>query len=367
MSLQRGEENIDGLTDPATVSTPVLAVDEGVLLGNIAAVHDRLRAAGVAIRPHVKTHKSIEIARRQRDHGASGITVATVGEAEVFAEAGFDDIMIAYPVWLDPAKAERLSRLADLCQLVVGVDSLEGADHLGQRLDPRIGVVIEVDSGHHRTGCAPGEAGQIALALARQTLNFRGVFTFPGHSYAPGAAADVAVQESNALARAARATRKVGLAPQVISGGSTPSIEAADADVLTEARPGVYVFNDAQQWELGRCSTEQIALWAFARVVSVRGARVVLDAGSKILSADRAPYATGHGRLLDHEGARIVQLSEHHAVVELDRPGDLALGDVVRVVPNHVCTAINLVDSLLVIGADGLAGTWKVAARGANT
>jgi D-serine deaminase-like pyridoxal phosphate-dependent protein len=143
---------------------------------------------------------------------------------------------------------------------------------------------------------------------------------------------------------------------------------------LTEARPGVYVFGDAQQWELGSCPPERIALTARATVVSHAGGRVVLDAGSKILSADRAPYATGYGRLLDHPQARIVQLSEHHAVVDLAGdpdgaapPEPPALGSVVRVVPNHVCTAVNLVDELLVAHSDRIVDRWPVAARGRNS
>lgn len=160
----------------------------------------------------------------------------------------------------------------------------------------------------------------------------------------------------------------------VISGGSTPSL-AASLELespVDELRPGVTVFGDAQQWELGSAQPEEIALTCHATVVSHAGGRLVLDAGSKILGPDRAAWATGHGRLLDHPDARVVQLSEHHAVVEM--PGvaasDLpALGSVVRVVPNHVCIAVNMVDELVVYdrGADAEpAARWRVAARGRN-
>jgi D-serine deaminase-like pyridoxal phosphate-dependent protein len=146
----------------------------------------------------------------------------------------------------------------------------------------------------------------------------------------------------------------------VLSGGSTPSLAATHAAPLSEIRPGVSVFGDAQQWELGTMTPDEIALTVHATVVSHAGGRLVLDAGSKVLGADRAAYATGFGRLLDHPDARIVLLSEHHAVAEMAGPLP-ALGSTVRVVPNHVCATVNLVDHLRVGDEE-----WAVAARGRN-
>ena len=189
------------------------------------------------------------------------------------------------------------------------------------------------------------------------------MFTFPGHSYAPGAGADAARQEAASLREAVASLADQGIEATVVSGGSTPSAADADGTALTELRPGVYVFGDAQQWELGTVTPDRIALTCEATVVSHAGGRVVLDAGSKVLGADRAPYASGYGRLLDHPDARISQLSEHHAVV--DWPGTLLppRGSRLRVVPNHVCTAVNLADELVL--TDGT--VWPVDARGANT
>lgn len=351
---------------PPGRNTPFLVVDRAVMEANIIRMHEHLRDVGLSVRPHVKTHKCPQIAEIQLAHGAVGITVATIGEAEVFADAGYSDIFIAYPVWVDDDRAVRLASLAKSCRVAIGVDSTAGVDHLAGRLDPRVELMIEVDSGHNRTGCPPEKAGVLVSRLAEHGLRFRGVFTFPGHSYAPGAAGDVARQEEAALACAADAARAAGMPPAVLSGGSTPSVGLMTGGVVTEGRPGVYVFNDAQQWELGRCTREQIALTAYARVVSVGTGRFVLDAGSKVLGADRAPYATGYGRLLDHPDARIVQLSEHHAVVEAALGEDPELGDFVRVVPNHVCTAVNLVDTLTVVDEEAVV-TWPVAARGANS
>ncbi|MDO5711499.1 MAG: alanine racemase, partial [Micrococcales bacterium] len=333
-------------------ATPYLVVDEEVLRDNIARMAARGRDAGFALRPHVKTHKCLEIARLQVQAGAVGITVATLGEAEVFAEGGFDDIFIAYPLWVDTAKIERIRALAQRCRLRVGVDSLQGVAQLA-RAAARAGavpleVVVEVDSGHHRSGVSPGEAGGVARAVIEAGLACAGIFTFPGHSYALGGGrAQAGGDEAAALAQAATRLRAAGVEPRIVSGGSTPSLEFADSSVATERRPGVYVFGDAQQWELGSARADEIALTAYATVVSHAGGRAVLDSGSKVIGADRAGYATGFGRLLDYPDARIVLLSEHHAVVDMVGGELPELGSIVRVVPNHVCNAVNLVDKLV--------------------
>ncbi|CAA9377408.1 MAG: METAL-ACTIVATED PYRIDOXAL ENZYME [uncultured Nocardioides sp.] len=335
--------------------TPRLVVERAVLDANIRRTADWARRLGLDLRPHVKTHKSVDLARLQLEAGAVGITVATVGEAEVFAAAGFDDVFIAYPLWIDDDRAERLRRLAGTTRrLAVGVDSVASAERLS-RLP--VDVLVEVDSGHHRTGVAPPDVARVAERVGDR---LRGVFSFPGHSYSPDATTSAGADEAGALAEARDVLAGGGLAVTVLSGGSTPSLATSDAEVLTEVRPGVYVFNDAQQWELGTCSPDDVALTCHATVVSHAGGRLVLDSGSKVLGADRAPYASGFGRLLDHPDARIVLLSEHHAVAEV--PGPLPpLGSTVRVVPNHVCNAVNLVDTLWVDGA-----SWPVSARGRN-
>ncbi len=349
-----------------TPRTPYLEVDTDRLDRNIGRVASSAAHAGVALRPHVKTHKTPEIAHRQLAAGAVGITVATIGEAEVFVEAGVDDVLVAYPLWLTDDAADRLRELASRARVAVGVDSVAGAARAADLLGGTgVALVVEVDSGHHRTGVAPDHAGAVARAVG-DTLPVVGAFTFPGHSYAPGAGPPVAAQEAAALAAAAESLRAHGVEPRVLSGGSTPSLAHADTSVATELRPGVYVFDDAQQWELGSCSPDDIALTCRATVVSHAHGRLVLDAGSKVLGADRAAYSSGHGRLLDDPDARIVLLSEHHAVVETARP--LApLGSTVRVVPNHVCNAVNLVDTLWASRPGATPTPWRVAARGRNS
>ena len=361
--------------DVDALDTPFLTVDRTVLERNLATsargAHDR----GVAWRPHAKTHKSIAVGRRQLAHGAVGLTLATVGEAEVFAAAGFDDLFLAYPIWAAGHRAGRLRELAGAVRLRVGVDSTGGVDQLAAALrGAPLEVVVEVDSGHHRTGVDPRLAGDLASYAVARGLSVVGVFTFPGHSYAPGARESAAVDEARALDLAAHALVAVGVEPRVRSGGSTPtehvSVAAEHEDLdhpATETRPGVSVFGDAHQVELGSITFADCALGAVSTVVHARDGEAVVDAGSKVLGADRAAWASGHGRLPDHPAARIVALSEHHATVTFGDEAVPAVGSRVRVVPNHVCTSVNLVDRLVVVEGGQVVDTWPVDARGANT
>ncbi|HET7387028.1 MAG TPA: alanine racemase [Nocardioidaceae bacterium] len=347
--------------------TPCLIIDVSRLRANVEAMAAHARRIGTALRPHAKTHKSPAIAALQRGAGAQGLTVATVSEAEVFASAGFTDLFIAYPVWVDRDRGRRLAALRERARVIMGIDSAESARALAAQL-PGTSVLVEVDSGHHRSGVLPDGAGELAEQAARSGVEVRGVFTFPGHAYSPGVQQQVVLAEQHTLETASASLRRHGIEPTVVSGGSTPTAAGTAPGAMNEIRPGVYVFGDAQQWELGTVEPADIALTCSASVVSRAGGNVVLDSGSKILGADRAPWATGHGRLLDHPDARIHQLSEHHAVVSWPEhtppPG---IGEHVRVVPNHVCNAVNLVDELVVVKAGTVVDRWPVAARGALT
>ena len=353
---------------PADIQTPCLMVDRDVLEQNLIAMADHARNHGVALRAHAKTHKCFEIARRQLALGAIGLTVATVGEAEVFAEAGCNDLFIAYPVWAAGARAARLRVLAERVALRVGVDSSDGVEAVARALaGTEAEVVVEVDSGHHRTGVARERAGQVAATAQRYGLRVAGVFTFPGHGYEPGGRKQAAADEARALQKADAALRQAGLGAGLRSGGSTPTAALLIQGALNEMRPGVYVFNDAQQVELGAADWDGVALTAAATVVSRHGRDVVLDAGSKVLGADRPAWATGFGRLPDHPHARISALPEHHATVSFpDGAPVLELGSLVRVAPNHVCAAVNLADVLLVTAGGAVVDQWAVSARGKN-
>ncbi|GEE00291.1 hypothetical protein nbrc107696_07370 [Gordonia spumicola] len=356
------------------VGTPTVIVDVDVVDRNIAAMAAAMTAKGVALRPHAKTHKIVEIARKQIGAGATGLTVATIGEAEVFADAGIDDVFIAYPLWLTRSSAHRLAALAARIDVSFGIDSVEAAVAAGRLLGDaasNVEVVIELDSGHHRTGVRPDEVVAVANAATDAGLRVSGVFTFPGHSYGPDAQAAAAAQEAKTLRRAADLLTKAGFRVDVRSGGSTPSALLVDSDVVTESRPGVYVFGDAQQWELGRVSADDIALTVLATVVGrydrPGDRRIVLDSGSKILGSDRPAWATGFARLIDYPDARVTALSEHHATVEFGENATLpARGSRIRVVPNHVCPVLNLVDDVAVVRGGLVVDRWRVAARGRN-
>jgi D-serine deaminase-like pyridoxal phosphate-dependent protein len=374
--LSQNNQETPAVTIPQEIDTPEIMIDVDILDRNIERMASAVRARGLSLRPHAKTHKIPEIAVRQIAAGASGLTVATIGEAEVFAAAGVDNLFIAYPLWISPQKAERLRRLSQTAQIAVGVDSVEGATTLGSGLGSAAGSIsalVEVDSGHHRSGVHPESVAPVAEAAARAGLKVAGVFTFPGHSYAPGMPAEAATQEQQALNRASEVLAAAGFDVTCRSGGSTPTAMLTGNSAATEVRPGVYVFGDAQQLELGRCAADDIALTVAATVVSHHAtpadgpARFIIDAGSKVLGSDRPAWASGFGRLLDHPDARITALSEHHATVEWPDPGNApAIGHRLRVIPNHVCLAMNLVDDVAVVSGGALVDRWVVAARGKN-
>jgi D-serine deaminase-like pyridoxal phosphate-dependent protein len=303
----------------------------------------------------------------QRSAGGEGLTVATLSEAEVFASAGFTDLLVAYPVLPTGAKAERLRRLLDTITLYVGVDSVAGAAAVAAAAQGRrTRVVIEVDSGQHRTGVEPSEVPGIAERCATLGLEVAGVFTHGGHSYAtPDAPPEAATDEGDALARAHDALRSAGFEPRIVSAGSTPTTGGPRPGQVTEERPGSYVFFDRQQAALGACAQEEVALFVAATVVSTHRDRFVIDAGSKALGTDRPGWLSGHGSLPDLGGAEVTRLSEHHGVVDTESPSP-AVGDVVLVTPNHVCNVVNLFDEYLVTQAGEVVDRWKVAARGRN-
>lgn len=358
---------------PGGLASPATLVFADRLERNLAGMAAFAAGTGVALRPHAKTHKCPQIARRQMALGARGLSVATLGEAEILASrsaagpAGpeVEDVFIAYPLWPAGDLVTRLGALAGRARVTVGTDSAAAAQRLAP-LAGRVRVMVEVDCGLGRSGVRPADAAHIAWAARRAGLEVGGVFTFPGHSYRPGAAVDAAADEATALGEAAAGLADAGFEHVERSGGSTPSARLARPGALSELRPGVYALNDAQQVELGVVSMDEVALMVAATVVSRPApGRIVLDAGSKVLGPDRPAWASGYGRLADWPAARITGLWEHHAVVAVD--GDSPpLGEVVAVVPNHVCTAVNLVPELLVADEGRVVDRWPVAARAAN-
>lgn len=354
---------------PESLPTPATVVFADRLERNLAGMAQFANAAGIALRPHAKTHKCVEIARRQLALGARGLAVATVGEAEALAISGrLDpaDIFVTYPLWADNDTIDRLTRLARHTHITVGVDSAEAAERLSP-LAGQIQVMVELDCGLHRTGVPADNAAKLAQAVQKAGLELAGIFTFPGHSYAPNAGPIAAADEAAALTAATESLAAAGFVNLERSGGSSPSAKHTHRNAVTELRPGVYVFNDAMQVELGAATIDEVALMVAATVISRPATgRFVLNAGSKVLGPDRPAWTTGHGRLADWPTARITSLWEHHAVIALDDDPGPALGETIAVIPNHTCTAVNLVSELLVIENKAVAEHWPVAARAAN-
>jgi D-serine deaminase-like pyridoxal phosphate-dependent protein len=355
-----------------SIETPAVLVDLDVVERNIGAMAERARRHGVRLRPHAKTHKVVEIGRKQLAAGAGGLSVAKVGEAEVFAAAGFQDLFVAYPV-VGEDKGRRLLALSDRARLAVGVDSPDGARTLdavfraaGRRLD----VLLKVDVGFHRVGVPPDQAVQAAQSIsALSGLRLRGVFTHAGHAYlaeSPDGVGRIGQSEGSILVETAQRIRDAGIEIEEVSVGSTPTARhAMSVPGVTECRPGNYVFHDASQVSLGVCAPEDCALTVLATVVSVPAAdRAVVDAGSKTLSSDPLrPSGPGHGFVLGRR-SRIARLSEEHGVIEV-LPGEgFRVGERVRILPNHACVVSNLHDRLLGVRGDRVEGELAVAARG---
>ena len=352
------------------LDTPSLVVDLDRLERNIAGWAAYAKDAGVKLRPHGKTHKCIEIARRQLEAGAVGLTLAKIGEVEVMANAGADDVFLAYEVIGGP-KLPRLIALARRIRVRVGVDSLEGAEPLAaaaERAGLVLDVMLEVDSGLGRCGAAPG-APLLSLAqgIARlRGLRIAGIFTYRG--YQPDLAA-AGREEGAIMVREAKRLRAAGFPIADVSVGSTPTGRpAARVPGVTEIRPGTYVFNDAMQVLWGSAALEDCALTVLARVISRPSRDVaVLDAGSKVLTSETGPYSSlgpSHGMLRDYPDCQIDRLWEEHGRVQLtDDARRLEVGDLVHVLPTHVCPTVNLAERLVIARGGLVQDTWAVAAR----
>lgn len=355
--------------------TPAIVIDQHILDSNIASMAQFAADHNLTLRPHAKTHKIAAIGHKQVAAGSPGLAVATLGEAQYFFNAGITDLFLSYPLWATEDDAETLTTLATDGVLAVGTDCVAAVHQLADvtQQHPGVELMIELNSGHNRSGVFPDQVVPIAEAIRDRNMILRGLFTFPGHSYAPGEHTTAAADEAKTLAAAQELLHQAGFEVPILSGGSSPSAKATQPGGATEIRPGVYVFGDAQQLELGRIDVAEIALTVVTTVVSRHEAhggapaRIIVDAGSKILANDRAPWATGHGRVLGHPEARITAVSEHHGTIIWDNDDLPEVGTRLQVIPNHVCVAVNLVDEVYVVDGDGSVETWAVGARGMNS
>jgi len=305
------------------------------------------RRAGLRLRPHVKTHKSLAMARRQLDAGAVGLCVATVSEAEVFAAVfttGEADLTLAYPV----VGARKLSRLAEVCRAVpitLVADSapvIDGYREVARTAGRTLAVLVEVDTGMRRAGAPPHAVPELAALVAKSAgLEFGGIMTHAGHAHdAVGQLGieHVARQEAALMGDVRADLELAGHEVRVVSAGSSLTARyLTAADGITEIRPGTYIYNDLRTLGCWSCTAEEIAVTMLATVVSTGdgGARVTVDAGNKTLTTTTDPVY-GHGHLAGRPDAAVARLSEEHGVLTVTgaRP---AVGDLVRILPVHVC------------------------------
>ena len=349
------------MSEPLAVTaleTPVPVIDLDVVERNLSRMQAYAYSHGLALRPHIKTHKLPRFAQRQVALGAVGITCQKLGEAEVMADAGLDDILISYPL-IGADKARRLAALARRVKMRVAIDNplaLETVARAAQEAGRTIAVLVEFDSGMNRTGVTSvaDALALIAQVKAADGLRFDGLMTYPS---------------SAATTAFVRAVMEAGVALPMVSGGGTPgAAHAHEIEGVTEMRVGTYIYNDRTLVELGAATLEDCALVVHATVISrPTGTRAILDCGSKTLSSDLIPrgVSAGYGLLIDYPDAVIDRLSEEHGMVDLSRSeAKPALGERVRILPNHVCVVTNLHDEV-VVSRDGVVeGLWPVAARG---
>ncbi len=354
------------------LETPVPVVDLDRMAFNLDRMAAYATLHGLRLRPHVKTHKSPRIAAEQLRLGATGLTCATLREAEIMSEV-CDDLLIAFPP-VGAARLERLARLPAQVQISVAADdanalpALAVAAKLGRR---RIDVFAEADLGMHRVGVATPEK---AVALARQvadhaSLRFAGLLFYPGHIRESVSAQGTSLAALRTdLSRYLEALEDAGLPATVVSGGSTPAAwRMHEVQGVTEVRPGTYVYNDRTTANLGACDWDDCALTVLATVVSVAvKGQAVVDAGTKALGREPLRSAgDGYGALLDRPEVIVSRLSEEHGILDLSvtdwRP---RLGDQVRIVPNHVCIVVHLFDELVGVRGHAVETRWPVTARG---
>ena len=353
------------------LETPVPLVDLDRLDRNLDRMAAYTRAHGLALRPHTKTHKSPRIAQEQVHRGAIGLTCATPLEAEVMASVS-QDLLLAYPP-VGEARLRRLMALPDHVRLTVALDSRESADQLaraGAERGRTTGVYVEVDLGMHRVGMVRAEevVKLIGFVSERTSLSYRGIAFYPGHIRTLSAGDDELERLSSDLQNTIRILENAGLSPAVVSGGSTPTVwESHRIPGLTEIRPGTYVYNDRITAQAGACDWNDCALTVLASVVSTAvPGQAVVDAGSKSLGREPSgSVESGFGSLLDRPEVVVAKLSEEHGILDLRgtrwRP---AVGDRVRIIPNHVCIAVHLHEVIYGVRGEQIQTSWPVAARG---
>ena len=351
----------------------MLISDLDIMDRNLSRMAGYCREHQLLLRPHTKTHKIPGLAKRQIASGATGITVAKLGEAEVMLDAGITDMLIAYPI-VGPKKTMRLAQLAERASMAVSLDSEEVARGISEATGERtkIGVLIELDVGFGRCGLSD-EADVLALArkiAGLRGLEFRGLMFFPGHfGVMPDERAAMRVRVNDFLKRTLEVLSDAGLPASIVSGGSTPTAyEGSLFYGVNEVRPGTYIFNDRNTVAISACTLDDCALSVLVTVVSTAVAgHAVVDGGSKTFSYDRFQGGDGRGFgvVKEDPSAEIERFSEEHGHLNIQRSERrYRVGERLSVVPNHVCTTVNMHDEIYGVRGDVVEEIWRVEGRG---
>ncbi len=370
-----------GLLDiPESIETPSLVVDRARMERNIADMAAYAAGRGIGLAPHAKTHRTPEIAHLQVAAGAEALCIAKLGEAEVFAEAGLDSFVMAYPI-VGADKIARARRLMQSARVLLSVDSFVAAEALGAGMAEEgmtADVLVIVDTGYHRCGVAASEAADFGAAIARLPgVHLRGLITHEGHAYAePGddGLHNASVHAGELMVSAAAELRSRGFDIDVVSVGSSATARHTTAvDGITQVRPGIYAFNDYGQVLRGVVGLDRCAARVVATVVSHAAPdRAIVDAGSKSVSQDRlgihVPGAPGgHGLVVDLPGWELYQLSEEHGWLRWTGDGpptEVTIGQRVQILPNHICSVFHMLGQSEVVDAGEHVATWVATGRG---
>ena len=344
--------------------TPCAVIDMDRVERNIVRIQKACDAAGVANRPHIKTHKSPVIAKLQVAAGARGITCQKIGEAEIMAkEGGIDDILISYNL-IGEEKMARLGALQAKVHMTVAADNptvVAGLPKAAEISGKPLSVVVECDTGRKRAGVeTPAEAIALAREIAASPgLKFTGFMLYPTETGW--------TEAQTFFDEALAGVRAHGLDAELVSTGGTPNLKnVGKLKGATEHRPGTYIYNDRMQVAAGVATWDDCALNIYSTVVS-RAApdRGILDAGSKTLTSDTGGGMDGFGLILEHPEAKIARFAEEHGFLDLTRSNTRPkVGDVVRIVPNHVCVVVNMMDEVVIVRGEEIVGVLPVAARG---
>ena len=356
------------------LDTPAILIDLDKMEHNLRSVADYAREHHLRLRPHTKTHKIPALARRQIELGAVGFTVAKVSEAEVMIEAAPEDLLVAYPV-IGEQKLARLMSVAGKTRVTVALDSQVSAEMLSKAASHAgltIHVLAEFDVGLGRVGVQPGhEIVELARAIdALPALRLGGVAFYPGHIKALDEEGFQALDRLSAtVEQVVEDFDHAGLCREIVSGGSTPTLfHSHRVKGMNEIRPGTYIFYDRNCVACGACQLEHCAASILVTVVSTaRQNGMMIDGGSKTFFSDR--LVTGEdayfGHLIEAPGARFFRMNEEHGYVDLAAAARrFAIGDRVRVIPNHICVAMNLHEQVYGVRGEEVVETWRVAARG---